>query len=175
MASNAERITIHRRALTGGLSISVAAHAVALTLITVPGGGSGEAGVEAPRRVDDSFDAIEVIALAARPSQPAAPAPPVPDPAPTTATGTPSATALDDLLSDIAPAPATVALPNRSTPVVTLRDLEPIGPSAALTAALYGTGALEGEGEEGGGVSGLLGRIGAALAGGAHCPTPTKR
>jgi hypothetical protein len=65
----------------------------------------------------------------------------------------------------------TAGLPDGSRPVVTFRDLERVSQSEAMLAQfVYGAG--DDEQGEGGGFGSLLGRIGLALSGGGHCPTP---
>jgi len=176
MTSNATRIATHRRALAAGLTVSAAAHVVALTALSLPGGAAGARGADAPRIVDDSYEAIRVVQLA-----PDATVPPHEaveriattesqgGQAPEQLSQATMVASLDALLGELAPASVKATVPRTSRPVVTFSDLEPTAP--AMMAA-YGAGALEEEeAAGGGGIGGLLGRIGAALSGAGHCPT----
>jgi hypothetical protein len=175
--SNATKATRHRKALTLGLSISVTAHVAALAIVTVPGAGPGDSDAPRAEVVNDEFEALQVVQLATT-----APSDPVQAPRPTATSqgavvSTPAPAdamaSIESLLADLAPAQMSVDVPTQGRPVVTFRDLEPVGQTGALMAAIaYGGMFGDGEEEDGGGLGGLLSSIGAALSGGGHCPTP---
>ena len=177
MSSGATKTMRHRRALTLGLSISFAAHIAALVMVTLPGAGPGDSDAPRAEVTSNEFEAIEVVQLATTtPSaRVQASRPTASSQGAVASTPAPSAvtSSLDALLADLEPAQMSVDLPTQGRPVVTFRDLEPVGQTGALMASLA-YGAMLGEGEEeGGGLGGLLSSIGAALSGGGHCPTPT--
>ncbi len=180
MSATAHRKAFHRRALWGGTAISVAAHAVALVAIVVPGHTPGAGTDKEMEEVfQDDFDALELVALTEPTPPTTTPVVTVPDAFSTAdATGevareaTPETPSLEARLASLQPAQMSVDLPDRSRPVITFSDLEPVGDPAAMAAAYaYAELLAEQEGEEGG-LSGFLSKIGAALSGGGHCPTP---
>ena len=174
-----KRVARERKALTAGLSISVAAHITTLVVVTVPGVGPGAP--EAPRseRPLESFDAVEVVQLA----ETTPPMTPAEAPRPTASTAgataeTPTAggdaASLEALFAGIEPATVALNRPSEGRPVVTFKDLDLISEDEELMNALYGdllAGAVQVE-SSGGGLGGLLSSIGSALSGGGHCPTP---
>lgn len=176
MATSAANTAMHRKALGLGVGVSIAAHVVALSVLSLPahdfGAGSGEAD-----RITPDFEALEVIELAD------VPAPvvtvPVEDVISTAdASGqrapeaTPSAPSLAERLSEVGAANVMAVSLAESRPLITFDDLEPVADAQAmLTAFAFSEGLLDDDEE--GGLSGLLGKIGAALSGGGHCPTPS--
>lgn len=169
----------HRKALSLGLSISVAAHVTALVVVTVPGAGPGDTDAPRAERPVESFDAVEVIELA----EVTPPMNPADAPRPTASTAGASseqpraggdASRLDALLAGLEPARVALNTASESRPVVTFADLDLISEDDDLMEALYGdllAGVAEAE-SSGGGLGGLLSSIGSALSGGGHCPTP---
>lgn len=172
LIDKARRNTVHRRAFWGGIGVSVSAHVLALSILTMPGADPGAGEDEADRIAQNDFEAIELIELV--------------DPTPTTettsamstavATGAvapadaPSEASLAEMLSDLRPATMVVSTPQTSRPVVTFRDLRPVSQTAAMM-AMFKYGGEFAEEKDGGGIGGLLSSIGAALSGGGHCPT----
>lgn len=172
LIDKARRNAVHRRAFWSGIGVSVSAHVLALAILTVPGADPGAGEDEADRIAQDDFEAIELIELA--------------DPTPPTettsamstavATGVvapadaPSTASLAERLSDLRPATMVASIPQTSRPVVTFSDLRPVSQTAAMM-AMFAYGDEFAEEEDGGGISGLLSSIGAALSGGGHCPT----
>ncbi|MDE3002100.1 MAG: hypothetical protein OXU33_01690 [Gemmatimonadota bacterium] len=177
--TNIRNTAQYRRALTAGLSFSVAAHITALLVVSVPGVGPGD--IDAPRteRPTEHFDAVEVVQIVEQ----APPMVPTEAPRPTASTAgaraeTPTAggdaAALEALFAGIEPATVALSRPSEGRPVVTLKDLDLISADEDLMTALYGdllAGATQVE-SSGGGLGGLLSSIGSALSGGGHCPTP---
>ena len=180
MVSNEVRTIRHRRALSVGIGLSVAVHAGALAVITVPGASIADVDDPTPQFVDESFEALEVVQLAEEtPSLTMAVASATAAPSSTTsgASGTASSEAstpsLEQMLADLTPAQPSVPVPDNGRPIVTFRDLEPVSQTAALMAQFAYGGGFDSEREEGGGWSDFLGGISAALSGGGHCPTPS--
>lgn len=178
MATSAANSAMHRKALTLGVGISVVAHVTALAVLNLPahdfGSGSGEAD-----RITPEFEAIEVIELADAPAPVVAVTPPVEDVLSTAdASGErapqaePSTSTLTDRLAELGAPSVTAAAVVESRPLITFSDLEPVADTEAMFAAFASAQGLLGE-EEKGGLSGLLGKLGAALSGGGHCPTPS--
>lgn len=177
--TNIRNTAQYRRALTAGLSFSVAAHITALLVVSVPGVGPGD--IDAPRaeRPTEHFDAVEVVQIVEQ----APPMVPTEAPRPTASTAgaraeTPTAggdaATLEALFAGIEPATVALSRPSEGRPVVTLKDLDLISADEDLMTALYGdllAGATQVE-SSGGGLGGLLSSIGSALSGGGHCPTP---
>ena len=169
----------HRKALSLGLGISVAAHVTALVVVSVPGSGPDDSDAPRTEQPTKSFDAVQVVQLA----ELTPPMTPADAPRPTASTAgarseTPTAggdaASLEVLLAGLAP--ATVALnPSREGgPVVTFTDLDLISEDEDLMSALYGDllAGVSPVDPSGGGLGGLLSSIGSALSGGGHCPTP---
>ena len=177
--TNATNRAQHRKALSAGLSISVAAHVTALVVVTVPGAGPGDSDAPRAERPTESYDAVEVVQLA----ETTPPMTPADAPRPTASTAgaraeTPMAggdpSSLEALLAGIEPATVALNVPTEGRPVVTFKDLDLISDDEDLMTALYGdllAGAIQAE-SSGGGLGGLLSSIGSALSGGGHCPTP---
>lgn len=181
MVSNEVRRTRHRRALSAGIGISVAAHVITLAVMTVPGAPLSETNDSAPTFVDESFEALQVVQLPEEtPSITVSSATVVSAPLSTTRGESGSAASeatvpsLEQMLAGLTPAQPTVPAPDNGRPIVTFRDLEPVSQSAAMMAQFAYGGAFDAEREEGGGGwSAFLGGIADALSGGGHCPTPS--
>ena len=181
MVSNQVRTTRHRRALSVGIGLSVAAHLVAIAVIAVPGSPLPDADDPTPRFVDETFEALEVVQLAEEtPALTVSTATAVTAPASTTSGASGAAApeasvpSLEQMLADLTPAQPSVPVPDNGQPIVTFRDLQPVSQSAAMMAQFAYGGGFDSEREEGGGGwSDFLGGIGAALSGGGHCPTPS--
>jgi hypothetical protein len=178
VTTTAMRVARHRRGLWAGLAISASVHVAVLTGVYVPGVGPTEDdGRDAATRVDD-FDALELVTLrepapvdltSVRPSDATNSAGSASAPTPE-APGRPS---LSEMLAHLSPASVAATTPETGRPVVTFRDLEPVAQTDAMLAVLaLGGGLQNGEEDEGGGWSALLGGIAAALSGGGQCPTP---
>lgn len=169
----------HRKALSLGLGISVAAHVTALVVVSLPGSGLGDSDAPRSAQPTESFDAVEVVQLA----ELTPPMSPADAPRPTASTAgarseTPTAggdaSLLEALLAGLAPATVALNRPREGGPVVTFTDLDLISEDKDLMTALYGDlllGTTQVD-PSGGGLGGLLSSIGSALSGGGHCPTP---
>lgn len=174
MSSRVTETVLYRRAMTVGLTASVCVHIAALAIVTIPGAGPGDADPNPNEFVDESFDAMEIVQLRA-PVEPsrtsASPIEAVVSAAAGSPTDvSPTTRSIDEMLADLAPAQLSGAIPDAGRPVVTFSRLEPVQTQAMLAAFAYGSAG--GEEDEEGGFGALLGRIGLALSGGGHCPTP---
>lgn len=172
MIDKARRNAVHRRALWGGIGVSVSAHVFALAILTIPGVDPGTGEDEPNRIVQNAFEAIELIELV--------------DPTPPSKTtfamstanangavapiDAPSSASLAEMLTDLRPATMAASAPRTSRPIVAFRDLRPVSQTAAMMATFEYSGEFA-EKEDGGGIGALLSSIGAALSGGGHCPT----
>lgn len=170
--------SIHRRALGGGITASIALHAVALTVLTIPAPDAGAGEGESDRIALEPFDAVELIELPEVVESPVEVPQDVPDElatneaqgavAPEMAEASPD---VDARLSQMGQVSLTAQVPSTSRPVITFADLEPVANTAAMMATFAFENGLLDENDEGD-LEGLLGRLSAELSGGGHCPTP---
>ncbi len=176
MSSQALKAARHRKAMAFGITISVGAHVAALAIVTVPGAGPGDAEPTANKFVPESFEAMEIVEL----QQPTEATQTTASPVESTSSAAPASAvelntprSLEARMADLAPAQLSAAIPETSRPVITFSDLKPVSQADEMLAAFASAYGIDSKDEEdGGGFSGLLGRLGVALSGGGHCPTP---